>query len=135
MTSKRCIFCKDKNALSELSLKIPSCKSCLDLALNEFYIKYQCSHEEIKTGNTELDEYRIGFGKNRGKKILDVKSDYIKWCLENFEGLRDIEIFQAALKSLTGEHISSPVALKVTKKTLAGAVAGEIKADTEDFPF
>jgi hypothetical protein len=84
---------------------------CLNLALQDYFSKIQRQKKTPNTQNSsDLEEYCIGFGKNRGKKILEVEPDYIRWCLENFDGLRDVDIFNQALERLTGDRVETPAA-------------------------
>ncbi len=111
MPVSQCFFCKNNPALA-IEAKQPVCLDCLNLALKDYVSKTQRQKTSSahSKDSTEVEEYVIGFGKNRGKKILEVEPDYIRWCLENFDGLRDVDVFNQALERLTGDRVETPAA-------------------------
>jgi len=139
MKTELCRFCEESNIITEVDLSMPICLKCIELAIS----KYDTAGSKLNSSKTslpqELKEYTIGFGKFRGKKILDVDINYIQWCLENFNGLRDVEIFKTAYEALSGNKFISQIAasnsqdqnnLKRTKPQTPPKQQVE-----EDFPF
>jgi hypothetical protein len=139
-----CIFC-NKNRSVSLETQHSVCVDCLNLALQDYFSKMQRQKRNTNTQtSSDLEEYCIGFGKNRGKKILEVEPDYIRWCLENFDGLRDVDIFNQALERLTGDRVETPAAKKTSVPTAIKSVSKEINTafdeasvseEGTDFPF
>lgn len=143
MSVKKCTLCNDSHAIAGINLDFLLCEVCINKVLKEHFsritplnVKTLVSHSGKNLINEDLVQYIIGFGKNKGKRILDVEPNYIKWCLENFEGLRDVDVFQEALHKLTGEKVENPAALALNNKNKAATTdSEEMVCENPDFPF
>lgn len=132
-----CPFCSKHESIDHPALESAACGDCIKRAL-ELYRSTRLRGPAKKTNSVcsdaEVEEYVIGFGKNKGKRILDVDPGYIRWCLENFDGLRDVDVFQKAFESMTGRRVSEPAALVSRQRQAVPAVSSP-EDDGEDFPF
>lgn len=136
MTNQICFFCRENAAIQKGVLNYLACPECINSALKLYQNNHNEKHKNINNNNNdELTEYIIGFGKNKGKRILEVEPNYIKWCLENFDGLRDVEVFQNAFERLTGERVSTPAALSFRPKVTPQKNFSKERDTAEDFPF
>jgi len=164
MSDQKCKCCESEKTLSADFLSYAICSNCLNSALSDFLKKSQKPKGGQKPAGDapdSLKDYSLGFGKHRGVNILDVPPDYLRWCLENFNGLRDVDIFNEALQVMTGEKVANPAAgsdpksapapkaqatssaNSPTTNTTTSSVGGEVpimvneeeEEVTEDFPF
>ncbi|EKD27132.1 MAG: hypothetical protein ACD_79C00862G0006 [uncultured bacterium] len=133
---EKCYFCQS-DSINEISFDIPVCLACANKALSQ-YKNNQVSSTSSKSYYNKKDEplenYIIGFGKHKGKKILTVEPEYIKWCLDNFDGLRDVDIFKKALEMLTNAKTDCNATLNKSEK-IEPVLIEEIEIKEEDFPF
>ena len=139
MNSKQCKFCQNNARITEIKLNIPVCVTCLDVALSQYEELFLKSQKDNPEKLLELKNYKIGFGKFKGRNILDTDANYLKWCLENFEGLRDVDIFKSSYETLSGTKFTSKIAaIQISNHseiTTNISIEKKKQAEPDNFPF
>jgi len=137
MKTTQCKFCTEDNIITEVKLSVPVCLKCIELAISKYDANGIKQKSAKKESPQELKEYTIGFGKFKGKNILDVDANYLKWCLENFNGLRDVEIFKTAYETLSGNKFTSTIPALNNQNDNVRQTPPQTnpRQPEEDFPF